>query len=112
VNLTEWARRQGVHPQTAYNWFGAGTLRVPAVRVNQRTILVSPDAVDSTPQGALGLSARVSSHDQRSDLDRPVARLCEWAAQTGQPVVRVEAEVGSGMNGSRPKLRRLLADPR
>jgi hypothetical protein len=24
---------------------------------------------------------------------------------------RVEAEVGSGMNGSRPKLRRLLADP-
>ena len=26
-------------------------------------------------------------------------------------MVRVEAEVGSGMNGSRPKVRRLLADP-
>jgi putative resolvase len=28
------------------------------------------------------------------------------------PAVRVQAEVGSGMNGSRVKVRRLLADPR
>jgi hypothetical protein len=32
-------------------------------------------------------------------------------AGTGGRVVRVEAEVGSGMNGSRAKVRRLLADP-
>lgn len=112
MNLTEWARRQGIHPQTAYNWFHAGTLPVPAVRVNQRTILVSPDAVLATPKETLGLYARVSSHDQRGDLDRQVARLTEWAAETGQPVVRVEAEVGSGVKGARTKLRRLLADPK
>ena len=86
MNLTEWARRQGIHPQTAYNWFHAGTLPVPAVRVNQRTILVSPEAAMSTPTEALGLYARVSSHDQRADLDRQVARLSEWAAKSGQPV--------------------------
>ena len=112
MNLTEWARRQGIHPQTAYNWFHAGTLPVPAVRVNQRTILVSPEAALSTPEEALGLYARVSSHDQRKDLDRQVARLTEWAAKSGHRVVRVEAEIGSGMNGSRSKLRRLLADPK
>jgi len=44
-------------------------------------------------------------------LDRQLARSAEWAAKAGQPVVRVEAEVGSGMNGARSKLRRLLADP-
>jgi Resolvase, N terminal domain len=56
----------------------------------------------------------VSSHDQRSDLDRQVARLRGWAARTGNAVVRVEVEVevGSGVNGCRSKLRRLLADPR
>jgi putative resolvase len=27
-------------------------------------------------------------------------------------VVRVEAEVGSGVNGARPRARRLLADPK
>ncbi len=111
MNLTEWARRQGIHPQTAYSWFHAGMLRVTAVRVNQQTLLVSPEAVLSIPEETLGLFARVSSRDQRGDLDRQVAPLTEWAGKTGHRVVRVEAEVGSGMNGSRTKLRRLLADP-
>jgi putative resolvase len=61
--------------------------------------------------GGLGLYARVSSYGQRADLDRQVSRLAAWAALAGQPVVRVEAETGSGMNGARPKIRRLLADP-
>lgn len=111
MNLTQWARLQGVHPQTAYRWFREGTLPVPAVRVNSRSVLVSPEAAIATPTSTFGLYARVSSHDQKSDLDRQVARLSTWAAQAGGQVVRVEAEVGSGMNGSRSKVRRLLADP-
>jgi len=113
VNLTEWARSQGVHPQTAYRWFREGSLPVPAVRVNQRTVLVNPDSAgEGAGVGGVGLYARVSSHDQRDDLDRQVARLSAWAANAGSAVVRVEAEVGSGMNGSRRKVQRLLADPR
>lgn len=111
VNLAEWARGQGIHPKTAYRWFRNGTLPVPAVRVNQRTVLVSPDAMPGGVSGGVGLYARVSSHDQRDDLDRQVARLSGWAAEAGRSVVRVESEVGSGMNGSRRKVRRLLADP-
>jgi putative resolvase len=57
------------------------------------------------------LYARVSSHDQRDDLDRQVARLGEWVAQAGAAVVRVETEVGSWMNGARRRVRRMLADP-
>jgi len=112
VNLTEWARLQGVHPQTAYRWYRDGVLPVPVVRINSRSILVAPDAVlAANKTGGVGLYARVSSHDQKADLDRQVARLSAWAAQAGLEVVRVEAEVGSGMNGSRAKVRRLLADP-
>jgi putative resolvase len=51
----------------------------------------------------------VSCHDQKAGLDRQVARLPAWAAQAGLPVVRAGAEVGSGMTGSRPEVRRLLA---
>jgi putative resolvase len=112
VNLTEWARAHGVHPQTAYRWFREGTLPVPAVRVNQRTVLVSPDTAVGPADAAYGLYARVSSHDQKPDLDRQVARLTAWAADADGQVVRVEAEVGSGTNGSRAKVRRLLADPK
>ncbi|MEU3988717.1 IS607 family transposase [Streptomyces platensis] len=111
MNLTEWAKMQGVHPQTAYRWFREGTLPVPAQRVGPRTILVNID-VSTRPEviGGLGLYARVSSHDQKTDLERQVARLSVWAAKAGHRVVRVEAEIASGMNGCRSKARRLLAD--
>lgn len=112
MNLREWALAQGLHPQTAYRWFREGKLPVPATRVGPRTILVNMDAVTApTITGGVGLYARVSCHDQKADLDRQVGRLSAWAAQTGLRVVRVESEVGSGMNGSRAKARRLLADP-
>ncbi|MDA8394005.1 MAG: IS607 family transposase, partial [Candidatus Dormibacteraeota bacterium] len=29
MNLKEWAKAQGVHPQTAYRWFREGKLPVP-----------------------------------------------------------------------------------
>jgi putative resolvase len=111
VNLTEWARAQGISPHTAYRWFRNGTLPVPAERVGPRTILVNIDA-NTAPEavGGLGLYARVSSHDQKADLERQVARLTEWAAKAGHRVVRVESEVVSGMNGGRARARRLLAD--
>ena len=113
VNLTEWAKAQGVHPQTARRWFREGTLPVPAERVGPRTILVNVEAnaAPAAVSGGVGLYARVSSHDQKQDLQRQTARLVEWAAKAGCRVVRVESEVGSGMNGSRVKVRRLLADP-
>ena len=112
MNLTEWARAQGVSPHTAYRWFRNGTLPVPAQRVGPRTILVNVDAA-TTPEavGGLGLYARVSSHDQKADLERQVARLSAWASKAGHQIVRVETEIGSGMNGGRPKIRRMLADP-
>ncbi|MFD3582734.1 IS607 family transposase [Streptomyces sp. NPDC058683] len=112
MNLTEWAKAQGVHPQTAYRWFREGALPVPAQRVGPRTILVNVES-NASPEavGGLGLYARVSSHDQNADLERQVARLSAWAANAGHRVVRVESEIASGMNGGRSKARRLLADP-
>lgn len=101
-----------MHPQTARRWFREGMLPVPATRVGPRTILVNVDANAAPVRvGGVGLYARVSSHDQKADLDRQTTRLRQWAATAGHRVVRIESEVGSGMNGSRVKVRRLLADP-
>jgi putative resolvase len=111
VNLKEWAQAQGIHPQTAYKMFREGTLPVPAQRVGTRLILVNPEGVTAIPTEGVGLYARVSSHDQKDDLARQTARLTAWAAQAGHRVARSEAEVGSGMNGTRAKARRLLSDP-
>ncbi|HEY4026528.1 MAG TPA: IS607 family transposase [Candidatus Dormibacteraeota bacterium] len=107
MKLADWARQNGIHPKTALRWYTEGKLPVPARKIGQRTILVE------TPVGSgerVALYARVSSHDQRQDLDRQLGRLVEWAVRRGLQVTQTVAEVGSGMNGSRPKLRRLLAD--
>ncbi len=77
------------------------------------TELILVRAGESTASQAPGavLYARVSSHDQRADLDRQVARLTAWATGQDLPVVKVVTEIGSGLNGKRPKLRRVLSDP-
>jgi putative resolvase len=109
MKLAEWARANGVHPQTAYRWFRQGTIPVPARRLPSGTILV--DTPGNPPGGRTVLYSRVSAHDQRADLDRQVARLTAWATGQGVAVAEVVTEVGSGVNGGRPRLERLLADP-
>jgi putative resolvase len=109
VNLADWAESVGVSRHTAYRWFREGTLPVPAQRVG-RLILVKTTAASSSTSGVV-VYARVSSHDQRADLDRQVARLTAWATEKELEVAQVVCEVGSGLNGKRPKLRRILSDP-
>ena len=109
MKISDWARQQHIHPRTAQRWFEAGNLPVPARRLPSGTILVE----EPTPQaGQVALYARVSSHDQRQELERQLGRLVEWAVNHDLAVDLTVAEVGSGMNGARPKLRRLLADGR
>jgi putative resolvase len=108
MKLSEWARREGIHYTTAWRWWRAGKLPVPARQTSTGTILVE---VEPSRAGRLVFYARVSSHDRRVDLNRQVARMTKWATQQGLAVDEVIGEVGSGLNGKRPKLRRLLAEP-
>lgn len=108
MNLSEWAERVGVSKFTAYRWFREGTLPVPATKTG-RLILVDVDGLRDGA-GRTVVYARVSSHDQRADLDRQVARMTQWATAQALSVDEVVVEVGSGMNGKRRKLARLLAD--
>jgi hypothetical protein len=60
---------------------------------------------------AVALYARVASADQQSDLERQLGRLAEYASRENLTVVRSVSEIGSGLNGHRAKVMRLLADP-
>ena len=108
MKLSRWAKEQGVSYKTAWRWFREGQLPVAAEQLPTGTILVkeTPPATE-----AVAIYARVSSADQRGNLDAQVARVLEFANRQGLPVVRTVTEIGSGLNGHRPKLLRLLADP-
>ncbi len=80
MKLAEWARSYGVHPQTAYRWFREGTMPVPATRLASGTIVVDQDLI--TPAcGRTVAYCRVSSHDQRDDLERQAGRVTLWASE-------------------------------
>lgn len=53
--------------------------------------------------------ARVSSAENKSNLDSQAERLVAYCAVRGYPVAKVVKEVGSGINDSRPKFLALLA---
>ncbi|HVB52181.1 MAG TPA: recombinase family protein, partial [Acidimicrobiales bacterium] len=110
MNLGEWAKVQGIHPQTAYRWFREGTLPVSARKMG-RLILVGDLETPIPRAGITAVYARVSSGDQRADLDRQVARVSIWATSQGHSIDRVVIEVGSGLNGKRRKFLALLGDP-
>jgi len=108
VKLVEWARRQGISYKTAWRWAKDDAMPVPWRQLASGTILVDT-LVDEQPS-TVALYARVSSHDQRNDLDRQLARLSQYAAERDLHVVESVAEVGSGLNGERRKLLRVLSD--
>ena len=110
MNLAAWAERNGVARVTAYRWFRAGLLPVPAQRVG-RLILVDDAAAETSRCGRTAVYARVSSADQKSDLDRQVARVTAWATTRQMPVDKVVTEVGTALNGHRRKFLALLRDP-
>ena len=109
MRLREWAEAQGIHYQTAWTWVRDDKMPVPFSRTPTGTILV--EVPEETTPGRTVVYARVSSHDQRGDLDRQVARLVEWATAQQRSVDEVVTEVGSAMNGKRRRFARLLADP-
>ena len=55
--------------------------------------------------------ARVSSGDQREDLDRQAGRVVDWATRHGYRPDEVVKEIGSRLNGNRRQLRRIVGDP-
>ena len=110
MNLADWAESVGVNRHTAYRWFREGTLPVPAERVGRLILVRTAPAGDDAAGGGVMIYARVCSHGQRADLDRQV-RLTAWATDQDLTVRQVVVQVGSGLNGKRRKLRRILSDP-
>lgn len=107
MKLSIWAKKQGVSYRTAWRWFKEGKLPVFAVQTKSGTILIKEETLQ---QHSVAIYARVSSNDQKQDLNRQVARLVTFANSNGWSVAHTITEIGSGLNGHRPKLIKLLTN--
>jgi putative resolvase len=107
MKLSEYARQVGVTYKTAWQWWKAGQL--DAYQLPTGTIIVREP---QTAASGVALYARVSSADQKDDAVRQMQRLREYAAARGYLVVAEVIEMASGLNDERPKLKKVLTNPK
>jgi putative resolvase len=103
----DWARQQGISDSTAWRWVRVAKLPVPARHSPPGTIPVEAPRPESTTVH----SARVPSADPNENRERHVHRLQAVAHAQGGTAVNVVTDIGSGGNGHRTNLRRILRDP-
>lgn len=114
MRAKEWAALEGLHEQTVWKWCREGRMPVPVERVGGLWLVHDPK-YEAPPVPTAGRRtvcyARVSSSDQKANLQRQVDRLKAFAINMGASDIEVVLEVGSGMKDKRRKLNRVLADP-
>ncbi|MEN8218097.1 MAG: IS607 family transposase [Pseudomonadota bacterium] len=108
LKLSDWAKSQGISYKTAWRWFNEGKLPVEAKQMATGTILIKSSKTEDNRDCVV--YARVSSNDQKPDLDQQVARVVEAVTKKCFALSKVVTEIGSGLNGHRLKLKRLLSD--
>jgi predicted site-specific integrase-resolvase len=105
MKLSEWANLKGVSYKTAWKLWKSGKFPEPTEQLPTGTIII----LSEPKEVGVSIYARVSSNDQKADLDRQVSRLAVYAATEGLKVTAIIKETGSGLNGHRKELLKLLA---
>lgn len=110
MKLSDYAKVTGVQYQTVWRWWKAGKLPHPAKQLETGTIIVDYTPAESSKQAGnrVAIYTRVSSAENRSNLDSQAERLSHYAIAKGYQIVRVVKETGSGLNDNRKKLEALL----
>jgi predicted site-specific integrase-resolvase len=107
MKLSDYAKSQGVSYRTAWSWWKKGIIK--GRQLPTGTILVDVDARDTSAVVAC-IYARVSSSENKSNLDSQAERLTQYAVAKGYTIYKVVKEVGSGLNDNRKKLNQILSD--
>ena len=109
IKLSEYARRFGVTYRTAWNRYKQG--RFPdAIVDDSGHICIPMKHFVRDDDVKVAVYARVSSSENKSNLDTQADRLVSYCMARGYKVSKVVKEIGSGLNDERKKLESLLTD--
>lgn len=107
IKLSEWAKINCMEYRSAWRLAKSGKLDDIVEILPSGKILVLVDENEKNEKDVY-LYARVSSHDQKEDLERQLLRLFTYASQNGYNVIGFEKEIASGLNDKRKKLEKVL----
>ena len=103
------AEMLGVHKVTVIRWIKQGKIR--AVRIGKEFRIPEDEVkrlLGEKEANTAIIYARVSSSDQRSDLERQIKYLKEYCSSRGYRVIDVLTDVASGLNEKRRGLKKLF----
>lgn len=109
IKLSTFAKLNDVTQRTVWNWINKGLVKYEKSDTNRMFILVD-DGRNTIKQPNVAVYARVSSTENKDNLERQKDRLISYANAKGYKVEKVVTEIGSGLNDQRPKLEKLLMD--
>lgn len=112
MKLSSYAKQLGIHYNTAYRMFKRG--QIAGYQLPTGTVIIEEPVEQAeyrAPQSRfVAVYARVSSAENKKNLDTQAERLITWCNAQGWSVGKVVKECGSGINDQRPKFLALLAN--
>ena len=105
--LKDYCKRHGVKYRAAWNRYKAG--KIPGAYKDEFGKILVPEQEERSSY--VVCYARVSSSQNRGNLEKQADRLVEYANASGHKVKEVIKDIGSGLNDKRRGLSRLLENP-
>ncbi|QDA31639.1 IS607 family transposase [Thermococcus indicus] len=105
----EVAKKLGVSKMTVLRWIKAGKLKAHRIGKEYR---VPESEITRILEGKIPnkvvIYARVSSRDQKEDLERQVEYLKNYSSSKGYQVAKILTDISSGLNENRKGLKQLF----
>ena len=106
--ISEYARLNKVTVRTVWNWIRLGKVKIET-SVTGRHLIIEDD-YEANQRELVAVYARVSSSENKYNLEKQADRLISYANAKGYKIEKVIKEIGSGLNDERKGLISLLAD--
>jgi predicted site-specific integrase-resolvase len=107
MKLSDYAKNLGISYRTAWRYFKQGKL--DAYQTHTGTIIIKKD-IEKNNMLKVAIYCRVSSSENRDNLERQKQRLLNYCSAKGYRVNKVITEIGSGINDTRKQWLSLLKD--
>lgn len=104
--ISRYAKIHNVTQRTIWNWIRLDKVKTERTKTGG-WLIVEDEEIKPL---SVCVYARVSSSENKDNLEQQKQRLISFANAKGYKVTHVVSEVGSGLNDARPKLERILLD--
>ena len=103
--ISQYAKLEKVQYRTIWNRIKAGKLNTEKTDTGRLLVII-----DENKLQRVAVYCRVSSSENKDNLERQKERVLNYCAAKGYQIEKVVCEIGSGLNDERRKLENLLMD--